>query len=151
LGIALENRNVGIIRYLVVEKGIQLSGEKDITMDTLCRNLDLVLRLLPEEASRNTGNATEGGLQTSFAEESALRETSGDSASDERNALNDGASDASLDDVSNLKEIKQANACASSLLAKDMYISNIYLLYVFLSFRLVSFALMRRSTVSPRK
>lgn len=57
LGIALENRNVGIVRYLVVEKGIQLSGEKDITMDTLCRNLDLVLRLLPEDAA--TGNSSE--------------------------------------------------------------------------------------------
>ena len=41
------------MRYLVVEKGIQLSGEKDITMDTLCRNLDLVLRFLPEDATSN--------------------------------------------------------------------------------------------------
>ena len=60
LGIALENRNVGIIRYLVVEKGIQLSGEKDITMDTLCRNLELVLRLMPEDAA--TGNSTDPSI-----------------------------------------------------------------------------------------
>jgi len=55
LGIALENCNVGIVRYLVVDKGIQLAGEKDITMDTLCRNLDLVLRFLPEDATNNPG------------------------------------------------------------------------------------------------
>lgn len=60
LGIALENRNVGIVRYLVVEKGIQLGGEKDITMDTLCRNLELVLRLLPEDAA--TGNTSDPAL-----------------------------------------------------------------------------------------
>lgn len=60
LGIALENRNVGIVRYLVVEKGIQLGGEKDITMDTLCRNLELVLRLLPEDAA--TGNTSDPAM-----------------------------------------------------------------------------------------
>lgn len=60
MGIALENRNVGIVRYLIVEKGIQLSGEKDITMDTLCGNLELVLRLLPEDAA--TGNSSENPI-----------------------------------------------------------------------------------------
>lgn len=51
LGIAMENRNVEIIRYLVVRKGISLAGEQDITFEMLLRNLDKVLRLLPEDAT----------------------------------------------------------------------------------------------------
>jgi len=49
LGIALEHSNVAMIRYLVVTKGISLSGEKDITTSMLIQNLDAVLRLLPEQ------------------------------------------------------------------------------------------------------
>lgn len=49
LGIALGNRNIGIVRYLVVEKRMLLSGEKGLDVDTLTQNLDLVLRVLPEE------------------------------------------------------------------------------------------------------
>jgi hypothetical protein len=51
LGIAMENRRVDIIRYLVVRKGISLAGEQDITFEMLLRNLDIVLRLLPEDAT----------------------------------------------------------------------------------------------------
>jgi hypothetical protein len=47
LGIAMQNEDVAIVRYLVVEKGIPLSGEKDVTMDLLCRNLTNVLHMLP--------------------------------------------------------------------------------------------------------
>ncbi|GAX25275.1 hypothetical protein FisN_5Lh359 [Fistulifera solaris] len=49
LGIALENRNVDIVRYLVVEKGVALASEKDVTFEMLLRNLDRVLHLLPED------------------------------------------------------------------------------------------------------
>lgn len=49
LGIALENRNVDIVRYLVVRKGISLASEQDITFEMLLRNLDRVLHLLPED------------------------------------------------------------------------------------------------------
>lgn len=49
LGIALGNRNIGIVRYLVVEKRMLLSGEKGLSVETLAQNLDLVLRVLPEE------------------------------------------------------------------------------------------------------
>jgi hypothetical protein len=49
LGIALENTNVQIVRYLVVKKGLSLYGESDITSYMLLQNLDSVLRLLPEE------------------------------------------------------------------------------------------------------
>ncbi len=50
LGIALGNRNIGIVRYLVVDKRMLLSGEKGLDVETLTQNLDLVLRVLPEEA-----------------------------------------------------------------------------------------------------
>jgi hypothetical protein len=48
LGIALENRNIGIVRYLVVEKRMLLSAEKELNLATVVQNLDLVLRALPE-------------------------------------------------------------------------------------------------------
>lgn len=100
LGIALENRNVGIVRYLVVEKGIQLSGEKDITMDTLCRNLELVLRLLPEDAA--TGNSSDSAI-SGIPQELLSNEQA--SHSNEREANTnlrglDTASDGSVSDVS---------------------------------------------------
>jgi hypothetical protein len=47
LGIAMELKCVDIVRYLVVDKGIILSGEKDVTTEMLVRNLDAALRLLP--------------------------------------------------------------------------------------------------------
>jgi hypothetical protein len=47
LGIAMENESVDIVRYLVVDKGIALAGEKDVSADMLLRNLDAVLHLLP--------------------------------------------------------------------------------------------------------
>jgi hypothetical protein len=50
LTIALEARNIGIVRYLVVEKKMLLWAEKDLSMEILVNNLDLVLRILPEEA-----------------------------------------------------------------------------------------------------
>lgn len=37
-------------RYLVVEKRMLLWAERDLTVETLVQNLDLVLRVLPEEA-----------------------------------------------------------------------------------------------------
>jgi hypothetical protein len=49
LSIALGNRNIGIVRYLVVEKRMLLSAEKGLSVETLVQNLDLVLRILPEE------------------------------------------------------------------------------------------------------
>jgi Zinc finger, C3HC4 type (RING finger) len=48
LGIGLENRNIGIVRYLVVEKRMLLSAEKELNLATVVQNLDLVLRALPE-------------------------------------------------------------------------------------------------------
>ena len=49
LGIALGHRNIGIVRYLVVEKRMLLSAEKGLDVTTLVQNLDLVLRVLPED------------------------------------------------------------------------------------------------------
>jgi hypothetical protein len=50
LSIALTARNIAIVRYLVVEKRMLLWAEKDLSMETLVQNLDLVLRILPEES-----------------------------------------------------------------------------------------------------
>jgi hypothetical protein len=52
LGIAMESESVDIVRYLVVDKGIALAGEKDVTTDMFMRNLDVVLRLLPRNRPR---------------------------------------------------------------------------------------------------
>ena len=70
LGISMENRNVDLIRYLVVYKGISLAGEKDITFEMLLRNLDKVLRLLPEEGGTAEEGTTEEGMEK-YADESA--------------------------------------------------------------------------------
>jgi hypothetical protein len=56
LGIAMENESVDIVRYLVVDKGIALAGEKDVTPDMLMRNLDIVLRLLPRDRPRSASD-----------------------------------------------------------------------------------------------
>jgi hypothetical protein len=99
LGIALENRNVGIVRYLIVDKGIQLSGEKDITMDTLCRNLELVLRLLPEDAA--TGNTNEHMIP-GFHHDDISDQHSGQHDVDTNVRGLDTASDGSVNDVSSV-------------------------------------------------
>lgn len=70
LGIAMEYRNIEIVRYLVVRKGISLAGEQDITFEMLLRNLDRVLRLLPDDvtsadaldAGREYGDDTENNM-----------------------------------------------------------------------------------------
>jgi len=47
LGIAIENEKVDLVRYLVVDKGMSLAGEKDLNMGNLIRLLDRMLRTLP--------------------------------------------------------------------------------------------------------
>jgi hypothetical protein len=54
LGIGMENGQIPIVRYLVVEKGIALGGEKDVTTTMLIQNLDTVLRMLPGSCSTQT-------------------------------------------------------------------------------------------------
>eukprot|EP00980_Cylindrotheca_fusiformis_P017142 scaffold5276_cov134-Cylindrotheca_fusiformis.AAC.9 len=49
LAIALENRNIDIVQYLVVKKRMQISAEKGLSKEILSQNLDLVLRVLPED------------------------------------------------------------------------------------------------------
>ena len=62
LGIAMEKENLQIIRYLTLQKGSVLSGEMDITPALLARNLEKVLRLLPEDAFLGAADATDSGL-----------------------------------------------------------------------------------------
>jgi FYVE zinc finger len=50
LGIAMDSENLRIVRYLVAEKGLSLTGEKDLTHDLLCRNFEKLLRFAREDA-----------------------------------------------------------------------------------------------------
>ena len=99
LGIALENCNVGIVRYLVVEKGIQLACEKDVTMDILFRNLDLVLRFMPEDATLypgvNTNSEPGAPVETVESAPSKVATNQPDLRS-----VDDSASDGTVSDVS---------------------------------------------------
>jgi len=58
------SRNIGIVRYLVVEKRMLLSAEKSLSIETLTANLDLVLRILPESAVMEQGldSSTRGSI-----------------------------------------------------------------------------------------
>lgn len=49
LGIAMENENLEIVRYLVVDKRMSLAEEKNLTMETTIRTLEAALHLLPSE------------------------------------------------------------------------------------------------------
>lgn len=58
LGIAMNNDNTEMIRYLVVEKGVEIAHEPDITVDVLCRNFNAVLRLLPADSLDDSGRTS---------------------------------------------------------------------------------------------
>lgn len=49
LGIAMENENLQISHYLVVEKGATLAGAKDVLPEMLRRNFEKLLHFLPED------------------------------------------------------------------------------------------------------
>jgi hypothetical protein len=55
---AIESQKIQIVRYLVVEKNLSLVGEKDIGHESLCRNLELALRILPTEFSSSLADST---------------------------------------------------------------------------------------------
>ena len=63
LHIALSNKFTDIVRYLVVEKGMLLREERDLPIETLIQNLDLVLRILPTETA---GQQPHGGMYEAF-------------------------------------------------------------------------------------
>jgi hypothetical protein len=69
LGIAMEKQNMPIVRYLVVEKGISLGSEKDITTDMLMSNLQAVLHLLPPDVDIDTSSYYINSPTASPAEE----------------------------------------------------------------------------------
>lgn len=50
LGIALENENIAVLRYLVVDKGVLLASERDVTLELLSRNLEKLLHCFSEES-----------------------------------------------------------------------------------------------------
>lgn len=67
LGIALEDRNVHVVRYLVVQKGLSLYGESDITPAMLMRNLDAVLRLLPGDLNAAAAAPQDPPIETGYS------------------------------------------------------------------------------------
>ena len=76
LGIALSDRNVGIVRYLVVEKHMPLDAEKGLSVEILIQNLDLILRVLPEEVLDEQGLELETPHASTGLEGSALPSSS---------------------------------------------------------------------------
>ena len=49
LNIALSNKSIDIVRYLVVEKRMSLQDERDIPTEVLLQALDSILRVLPPD------------------------------------------------------------------------------------------------------
>jgi hypothetical protein len=49
LGIAMEGEKLDIVRYLVADKGLSLASEKDLTQELLCRTLEKLLRMTPDD------------------------------------------------------------------------------------------------------
>lgn len=64
LGIAMEEQNVDLIRYLVVDKGMPLTGEKELSMQRMIVILDRVLRLVPQDHHRNEIEVVEPAYAT---------------------------------------------------------------------------------------
>lgn len=100
LGIALGNRNIGIARYLVVEKRMLLAAEKGLGVETLAQNLDLVLRVLPEEViGEQAFDQSERQATMEAAYSSGIGEQESDLvAISASGGMEDGASSATLDD-----------------------------------------------------
>ena len=44
----MEMKNIPIIRYLVVDKGMSIAAERNVTVDTITQTLTMVLQLLPQ-------------------------------------------------------------------------------------------------------
>ena len=68
LGIAMEKEKIDLVRYLVVDKGMPLAGEKDLNMGTLIRILDRILRTIPPP-----GNAQPPGSSPTRQSEASSR------------------------------------------------------------------------------
>lgn len=50
LGIAMENQNLEIVRYLVADKNMSLTEEKGLALETTIRTLEAALKRLPADA-----------------------------------------------------------------------------------------------------
>mmetsp|Transcript_35922 Transcript_35922/g.86805 ORF Transcript_35922/g.86805 Transcript_35922/m.86805 type:complete len:1422 (-) Transcript_35922:2467-6732(-) len=76
LGIALENRNIDIVHYLVVKKRMMITAEKGISNEILTQNLDLVLRVLPDDAFQRQQQSSADDLAVPI-DRSSVRSSSG--------------------------------------------------------------------------
>ena len=60
----MEEQNVDLIRYLVVDKGMPLTGEKELSIQRMIVILDRVLRLVPHDHHRNELEVVEPAYAT---------------------------------------------------------------------------------------
>ena len=72
LGIALEKESIDVVRYLVVDKGMPLAGEKNLDVGTLIRVLDRILRVLPPNATTDNVASISPGLVANGASRSMV-------------------------------------------------------------------------------
>ena len=80
------------MRYLVVEKNMQLQNEKNLPMETLLQNLDSILRVLPAgnydlETQHETINEPENSDRASYEDTSTPALMGGNSESERTNIL----------------------------------------------------------------
>lgn len=52
----MEKKHVPVIRYLVVDKGMSISAERNVTVDTITQTLHLVLQMLPDNIDEQQSN-----------------------------------------------------------------------------------------------
>jgi FYVE zinc finger/Zinc finger, C3HC4 type (RING finger) len=62
LRIALELNSIQMIRYLVVEKGLSIFSEKELSIQTLCQNLTLCLNMLPSSHAAAINHDNEASI-----------------------------------------------------------------------------------------
>lgn len=66
LGIAMENRNLEIVRYLVADKNMSLTDEKGLTIETMIQTLEAALRKLPSESDGSIPHPETNGSSADF-------------------------------------------------------------------------------------
>jgi hypothetical protein len=63
----MEMKHVPIIRYLVVDKGMSISAERNVTVDTITQTLTLVLQLVPHNIHEQQSPGETGDPEIAFS------------------------------------------------------------------------------------
>lgn len=116
LGIAMEGENLKIVRYLVAEKGLSLSSEKDLTPELLCRNFEKLLRMTPDDLFVPVNGNGGGTTMMDVDEASLLRPAVSNSGSNTRNSGSNTHTPtiAALESNSNSSTISHTNDSSNS-------------------------------------